>query len=120
MTLMTFDVEIVLRERDLRRHRGNPHEQTSRAQWTEPDVEQVLKSMLLAIDRVKNPGATSATWRSGGSAGSSSRPDGGVVIAIEIPSGAAVAGPFDDRSADAGLPDRPRPRRRRAGPPVVH
>ena len=53
---MQYNVEIVLRERDYAvteevHHHGNPP-----AEWTEIDVEGVLKSMLLAIDRVKNPG----------------------------------------------------------------
>lgn len=98
---MTFDIDIVLRERN--------HAVTERiavpsvpdaperppADWTDGDVEDVLKQMLLAIDRAKNP---SAGERHVALRGFSwivePAPEGGVVIAIEIPSGAAVAGPF--------------------------
>jgi hypothetical protein len=98
---MTFDIEIVLRERN---HAVServavpsaPHApERPPADWTDGDVEDVLKQMLLAIDRAKNP---SARERHVALRGFSwivePAPEGGVVIAIEIPSGAAVAGPF--------------------------
>ena len=63
--------------------------------WREPDVETVLKQILLAIDRVEESvGRRRVTSRCAASAGSSSRWASEVVIAIEIPMGAAVAGPF--------------------------
>ena len=90
---MTFDIEIVLRERDYAvtetiQHDGRP------ADWTEMDVETVLKEMLLAIDRAKNPGATDRFVALRGFSWIVEPTQGGVVIALEIPSGAAVAGPF--------------------------
>jgi hypothetical protein len=92
---MQYTVEIVLRERDYAvteevHHHGNPP-----ADWTELDVEGVLKSMLLAIDRVKNPGDEPREVRLRGFSWIVEPTDGGVVIAMEITSGAAVAGPFD-------------------------
>jgi hypothetical protein len=92
---MLYNVEIVLRERDYAvteevHHLGNPP-----SQWTEIDVEGVLTSMLQAIDRVKNPGDERAQVRLRGFSWIVEPTDGGVVIAMEIPSGAAVAGPFD-------------------------
>ncbi len=92
---MLYTVEIVLRERDYAvteevHHQGNPP-----ADWTEIDVEGVLKSMLLAIDRAKNPGEDRREVRLRGFSWIVEPTDGGVVIAMEIPSGAAVAGPFD-------------------------
>jgi hypothetical protein len=92
---MLYTVEIVLRERDYAvteelHHQGNPP-----ADWTELDVEGVLKSMLLAIDRVKNPGEDRRQVSLRGFSWIVEPTDGGVVIAMEIPSGAAVAGPFD-------------------------
>ena len=92
---MQYTVEIVLRERDYAvteevLHHGNPP-----SDWTEIDVEGVLRSMLLAIDRVKNPGEERAQVRLRGFSWIVEPTDGGVVIAMEIPSGAAVAGPFD-------------------------
>lgn len=90
---MTFDIEIVLRERNyaVTERRDHPVEP---AQWTEPDVEQVLKSMLLAIDRAKNPGADERYVALRGFSWIVEPTPDGVVIAIEIPMGAAVAGPF--------------------------
>ena len=92
---MFYNVEIVLRERDYAvteavHHLGNPP-----ADWTEIDVEGVLKSMLHAIDRVKNPGVEPRPIRLRGFSWIVEPTDGGVVIAMEIQSGAAVAGPFD-------------------------
>jgi len=100
---MTFDIEIVLREHDYAvadrlDHRGN-----DAPRWTEGDVEAVLKAMLLAIDRVKNPGEAQKPVALRGFSWIVEPADGGVVIAIEIPSGAAVAGPFD---IDQGTLDR--------------
>jgi len=90
---MTFDIEIVLRERNYAvtetiQHASRP------ADWTEMDVETVLKEMLLAIDRAKNPGADERFVALRGFSWIVEPTQGGVVIALEIPSGAAVAGPF--------------------------
>ena len=95
---MVFDVEIVLRERDYavteRVVVSTPAERPGR-EWTDGDVEQILKEILLAIDRVKNPDAEQRyVALRGFSWIVEPIPAGGVVIAIEIPSGAAVAGPF--------------------------
>ena len=94
MTNPTFDIDIVLRERDYAVTERVPLPSSPEA-WTEQDVEYVLKAMLLAIDRVKNPGAENRyvalrgfSWIVEPVA------EGGVVIAIEIPMGAMVAGPF--------------------------
>ena len=74
---MLYNVEVVLRERDYAVTEHVHHNGNHPSVWTELDVEGVLKSMLLAIDRVKNPArkATSrVTCTSAGSAGLSSRP----------------------------------------------
>jgi len=91
---MTFDVEIVLRERDYAVTESIEIE-TAPAAWNESHVERVLKSMLLAIDRVKNPDAGDRYVALRGFSWIVEPAEGGVVIAIEIQSGAAVAGPFD-------------------------
>ena len=52
---MEFDVEIVLRETNYAVTERIEHGTEPRA-WRELDVETVLKQILLAIDRVKNPG----------------------------------------------------------------
>ena len=90
---MTFDVEIVLRDRDYavteRIHQpGEPRA------WTDAAVADVLREMLLAIDRAKNPGATDRHVALRGFSWIVEPMEGAVVIAIEIPMGAAVAGPF--------------------------
>jgi hypothetical protein len=97
MVGMVFDVEIVLRERDFAVTErvvvpGSPD--AGRGPWTDQDVEQVLKEILLAIDRVRNPDAESRYVALRGFSWIVEPVEGGVVIAIEIQSGAAVAGPF--------------------------
>jgi hypothetical protein len=90
---MQFDVEIVLRERNTattERLEHGPEPST----WGERDVETVLKQILLAIDRAKNPGVASRFVALRGFSWIVEPVGEQVVIAIEIPMGAAVAGPF--------------------------
>jgi hypothetical protein len=91
---MTFDVEIVLRERN---HAVTEHLQyaTDARAWTDSDVELILKQILLAIDRVKNPETLDRHVALRGFSWIVEPTEEGVVIAIEIPMGAAVAGPFE-------------------------
>lgn len=91
---VTFDVEIVLRERDYAVTERVVFEGNDPARWTDADVESVLKEILLAIDRVKNPHTVSRFVALRGFSWIVEPMSEGVVIAIEIPSGAAVAGPF--------------------------
>jgi hypothetical protein len=94
---MTFEIEIVLRESDDAVTETLSHPAAPR-EWTVDDVREILKKMLAAIDRAKNPDAPvrDVTLR-----GFSwivepvEDAEGKVVIALEIPMGAAVAGPFD-------------------------
>lgn len=90
---MEFDVEIVLRERDYAVTERLEHG-TEPSAWREADVETVLKQMLLAIDRVKNPSQGSRAVALRGFSWIVEPLGDQVVIAIEIPMGAAVAGPF--------------------------
>ena len=92
---MTYHVEIVLRDRDVAIEERLEAARAAR-EWTEFDVEDVLRDILRAIDRAQHPDAAADrpvvlrgfSWIA--------EPAGdGVVIAIEIPMGAAVAGPFD-------------------------
>ena len=93
--MASYNVEVVLRERDsaiteVVRTDVDPRN------WTEFEVEDVLRGILRAIDHARNPDAPGDrpvvlrgfSWIVEPS-------EGGVVIAIEIPMGAAVAGPFD-------------------------
>jgi hypothetical protein len=92
---MSYDVEILLKDTDRVVIERVEHDGRAPMDWTDEDVEGVLKGILLAIDRVKNP--VVAHERTVSLRGLSWIVDAfgtGVVIAIEIPSGAAVAGPF--------------------------
>ena len=90
---MTFDIEIVLRERDYAVTETVPHGNAP-SEWKDQDVEAVLKEILLAIDRVRNPGTRDRFVALRGFSWIVEPSEGGVVIALEIQSGAAVAGPF--------------------------
>lgn len=90
---MTFDIEIVLRDKNHAATETIVHDRDA-ASWTETDVEVVLKQMLLAIDRAKNPEAGERFVALRGFSWIVEPTTDGVVIAIEIPTGAAVAGPF--------------------------
>jgi hypothetical protein len=92
---MTFDVEIVLRDRNYAVTERVAHPARAPRDWTDQDVEQILKDILLAIDRVRSPAAAHRyvalrgfSWIVEPTA------EGTVVLALEIPTGAAVAGPF--------------------------
>jgi hypothetical protein len=90
---MQFDVEIVLRERNFATTERLEHG-TEPGVWRDPDVETVLKQILLAMDRARNPGAGGRFVALRGFSWIVEPMGDEVVIAIEIPTGAAVAGPF--------------------------
>ena len=90
---MEFDVEIVLRDTNQAVTQRIEHGTEPRS-WRELDVETVLKQILLAIDRVKNPASTARHVALRGFSWIVEPMGADVVIAIEIPMGAAVAGPF--------------------------
>ena len=91
---MTFDVDIVLRDRNYAVTERIEQPSDPR-QWTDTDVASVLREILLAIDRTKHPHATERYVALRGFSWIVEPTPDGVVIAIEIPTGAAVAGPFD-------------------------
>ena len=66
------------------------------AGWTDEDVRRVLEGMVRAMDRRQRPGEPDrAIALRGFSWIVNPFQDGGVVIAIEMTLGAAIAGPFD-------------------------
>ena len=71
------------------------------AAWTDEDVRFVLEGMLRVMAQLKQPGEEPRTIALRGLSWIVNPYDeGGVVIAIEITLGAAVAGPFDiDKAA---------------------
>ncbi len=92
---MTVPVEIVLKGRDFAVTESVHVPSASGAEWNDATVHALLVEILRAIGKVENPDA------------SPDRPvilqgfswivepmEDGVVIAIEMPMGAAVAGPF--------------------------
>jgi hypothetical protein len=95
---MEFDVEIVLRETNNAVTERIEHGTEPRA-WRDLDVETVLKQILLAIDRVKTPTSAARHVALRGFSWIVEPMGEEVVIAIEIPMGAAVAGPFAIESA---------------------
>jgi hypothetical protein len=62
--------------------------------WIDDDVRVVLEEMLHAMDRVKNPGQAKRVAALRGFSWIVNPFEGGVLIAIEMTLGAAVAGPF--------------------------
>ena len=64
--------------------------------WTDDDVRAVLEGMLRAMDRLKRPGEDDRPIALRGLSWIvNPYEEGGVVIAIEITMGAAIAGPFE-------------------------
>lgn len=95
MKSMTFPVEVVLKGRDFASVQSGilPAEP---ALWTDAQVREVLAEILRAIARAEDKAspADRAVVLQGFSWIVEPNGDDGVVIAIEIPMGAAVAGPF--------------------------
>ena len=63
--------------------------------WDDNDVRRVLESILSTFDAVQSPEATDRTVSLRGFSWIVTPVDDGVAIAIEIPSGAVVAGTFE-------------------------
>jgi hypothetical protein len=96
-----FDIEIVLREseRAVTERASHP---VAAGGWNDADVRDVLRMILEAIDRAKHPNGPERpaslrgfSWIVEPFDSAEGKPGSQVVIAIEIPMGAAVAGPFD-------------------------
>ena len=98
---MSLSVDIWLRGNDFATTESIESPARPPAQWTDDDVRQVLEGMLRAMDRSKRPGeADRVISLRGLSWIVNPYESGGVVIAIEITMGAAIAGPIDiDRAA---------------------
>jgi hypothetical protein len=120
-----FNVDVVLRGRDFAVTEAVTISHGEPASWNDDAVRDVLVGILRAIDRVNNPSAPADravllrgfSWIVEPAAGGNH-----VVIAIEIPSGAAVAGPFAASQAelDSRISRVLRAEPHRAGAPTVH
>lgn len=62
--------------------------------WTEGDVRTLLTEMLLALERVRNPGGEPPQVVLRGFSWIVSREPGGVLVHLEMQIGTASAGPF--------------------------
>ena len=92
--MTTFNVEVVLKGRDfaVTESVSVPHGEP--ATWDAVAVRDVLVEILRAIGRAENPRAQHRDVILTGFSWIVEPTDNEVVIAIEIPMGAAVAGPF--------------------------
>ena len=103
---MEFPVEIWLRgDNHATTHTIAPVERDPSA-WTDGDVAAVLVAMLRSLDRAKHPDADEERPVSLRGFSWIVNPfEGGVVIALEMSLGAAVAGPFDvpERQLNAAI-----------------
>ena len=98
---MTFNVEVVLKGRDFAVNQECIVAHGAPATWDDGAVRDVLVEILRAIDRAANPDAEQdrpVTLH--GFSWIVEPAEEHVVIAIEIPMGAAVAGPFAIGQAD--------------------
>jgi hypothetical protein len=101
---MTVPVDIWLRGTDSATTATIDDIPRAPAAWTDEDVRLVLEGMLRAMDRLKRPGEEDRPIALRGLSWIVNPYDnGGVVIAIEITMGAAIAGPLDieKRALDA-------------------
>jgi hypothetical protein len=93
---MTVSVDIWLRGTEhatTKPIEGIAHEPSA---WTDEDVRAILEGMLRVMAQLKQPGQEPRTIALRGLSWIVNTYDeGGVVIAIEITLGAAIAGPFD-------------------------
>jgi hypothetical protein len=98
---MRFPVDVWLRGTDVATTSTIDEVAREPKAWTDTDVRLVLEAMLRAMDRQKRPdGEDRTVVLRGLSWIVNPFEEGGVVIAIEITLGAAVAGPFDiDKAA---------------------
>src|SRR5688572_19297779 len=93
---MVFPIEVVLKGRDFAVTESLVLDHGEPGTWDDEAVRDVLTEMLRAIDRAQNPSvaADRVIVLQGFSWIVEPAAEGGVVVAIEIPMGAAVAGPF--------------------------
>ena len=116
---MTFPVDVWLRGTDFATTETIDGVAREAGAWTDDDVRSVLESMLRTMGRLKNPTEPDRpVVLRGLSWIVNPFEDGGVVIAIEITLGAAVAGPFHIEQArlEAMIARAPCPLRRRPQP----
>lgn len=120
---MTFDVEVVLKGRDFAVTQPVSVAHGEPSSWGDEAVRDVLVEILRAIGSAENPGSSSdRAIVLQGFSWIVEPADKASVIAIEIPMGAAVAGPFAIGQAelDAMISRVLRAERQMVAPRTVH
>jgi len=93
---MSFQVDVWLRSSEAATTRTIDAVERAPTAWDDDDVRRVLEGMLQAIHQLKHPTEVAPLVALRGISWIvNTYEEGGVVIAIEITLGAAVAGPFD-------------------------
>lgn len=93
---MNVSVDVWLRGQDFATTRSISGILREPRAWIDDDVRTVLQGMLLAMHRLKHPDESETPIALRGLSWIvNPYEEGGVLIAIEITMGAAVAGPFD-------------------------
>jgi hypothetical protein len=89
--------------------------------WVDDDVRAILEGMLRLMDEAKNPGQTNRVAQLRGFSWIVNPFEGGVLIALEMTLGAAVAGPFKiDKARLEAMITRVMASSDSAPPTVVH
>jgi hypothetical protein len=120
---MTFNVEIVLKGRDYAVTETVSASCGEPSTWNDANVGDVLREILRAIERAENPQTPAdRVVALRGFSWIVEPADGKVVIAIEIPMGAAVAGPFaiGQRELDAMIGRAVQSERQASAPQTIH
>src|SRR5262245_8426748 len=119
--MMTAQVDICLRGENVAATETIEGSTRETDAWIDEDVRVVLEEMLHAMDRVKNPGQAKRVAALRGFSWIVNPFEGGVLIAIEMTLGAAVAGPFAiDKAKLEGMISRVMAASGGAPPTVVH
>ena len=91
---MTISVDVWIRGTDVASTKEIRTVAREPEAWTDEDVRAVLEGMLHAMDETKHPGQSNRVAALRGFSWIVNPFEGGVLIAIEMTLGAAVAGPF--------------------------
>ena len=92
---MHYDVEVLLKGTDEVVTETVTYDGPDASGWTDTDVREVLLSTLRIFERVTSGEAAEGSVSLRGLSWIVTDSDAGVALAIEIPSGAIAAGPFD-------------------------
>ena len=119
---MKVSVDIVLRGSNVAKTEAIEDIVRAPAAWTDDDVRALLRGMLRAMDRQQRPGEADRDIAMRGLSWIvNPYEEGGVVLAVEITMGAAVAGPFDiDQSRLEQMITRVLAQPDASPPPTVH